>query len=159
MIKLFKRFLTFIVERYCKPTELKYKILHPYARTPQRATAGSAGLDLYAVHKRVEGPYIEYDTGVAVEIPEGYVGLLSARSSVSERGLMPCNGTGIIDSDYRGSLKIRFYRTSQGAREYTVDDTVAQLTVIPILVLKTVRSNTLSATSRGEGGFGSTDQE
>ena len=94
--------------------KVKIKKLHPDAVIPSYAKPGDAGMDLTAISKRVEtgsdenGEYIEYGTGLAIEIPEGHVGLVFPRSSVSKKDLFLANAVGVIDSGYRGEVKLRF---------------------------------------------------
>lgn len=89
---------------------VKIKKLHPDAVIPKYATIGDAGLDLTAVSMNIDksGMFIEYGTGLAIEIPQGYVGLLFPRSSVSKTSLILANHVGVIDSGYRGEIKFRF---------------------------------------------------
>jgi dUTP pyrophosphatase len=143
-------------------SNLKFKKTHPKAQTPSRSHPHDAGLDLVAVSFEYnnEYGYYEYDTGVAVELPPGHVGLLAARSSVSKTGMSMCNGIGVIDSAYRNSIKVRFYKeTLAGIRStpYVVGDRIAQLIVIPIRLPLMVECEELSETNRGEG-FGSSGQ-
>lgn len=87
---------------------VKIKKLHPNAVIPTYAKQGDAGMDLTAISVRHDGDYFVYDTGLAIEIPEGYVGLVFPRSSLSEKDLILTNHVGVIDSGYRGSIKARF---------------------------------------------------
>jgi len=142
-------------------SNLKFKKMHPKAQTPSRSYPHDAGLDLVAVTAEYnnEYGYYEYDTAIAVEIPPGHVGLLSARSSVSKTGLSLANGVGIIDSTYRGSIKARFYKeTLAGIRStpYVVGDKVVQLLIVPIRLPLMVECQELSETDRGDGAWGST---
>lgn len=143
--------------------ELKFKKLHPNAVIPSRAHLDDAGLDLTAisVEHSIQYGYFEYDTGIAVEIPPGFVGLATARSSVSKTGLSLCNGIGVIDSSYRGPIKARFYREvlpGVDSFEYKVGDKVLQLLIVPIELPVPVEASELSDTKRGSGGFGSTNK-
>lgn len=134
--------------------KIKFKKLTADAVTPEYANPGDAGLDLTAVSVRECGNYIEYGTGLAFEIPEGYVGILAPRSSVSKKQLTMANSIGVIDSGYRGELKIRFY---YGKDKYNIGERVAQLMILPLpsVTLEEAESD-LSETARGVGGFGST---
>ncbi len=138
--------------------ELKIKKTHPNSVTPFYAKPGDAGMDLTAVSEIVteaEGyAYIEYDTGIAVEIPEGYVGLVFPRSSVSKTGLILANAVGIIDSGYRASIKCRF-KWIKGSVKYAVGDKIAQLIILPYPQISFIEVDELSDTERGKGGFGS----
>lgn len=147
--------------------QVKFKKLHPDAVTPSYAKAGDAGLDLTAVWVKETKNYFEYGTGIAVEIPEGYVGLQVPRSSVTKTGLILKNSIGIIDSGYRGELKVRFTRSlragimeymeeTQEQLAYYVGDRIAQLIIIPIPHIELVEAEELSESERGTGGYGHT---
>lgn len=129
---------------------------------PTYAKPGDAGLDLTATSKKVvdEGSYgyIEYGTGLAIEIPEGYVGLTFPRSSVSNTGLIKANAVGVIDSGYRGELKSRF-KAIPDTKQYEVGDKIAQLIIIPYPKIEFEEVEELSETERGEGGYGSTNRK
>jgi dUTP pyrophosphatase len=137
--------------------KIKIKLCHELAKVPQRATGGSAGYDLFAAAVEEKEKYIEYDTGVAFEIPTSYVGLACARSSVTNMDLFLKNGVGIIDSDYRGTVKFRFSKL--GSEVYNVGDKIGQILFVPCYCpgLKVV--DELSDTQRGTGGFGSTENK
>ena len=134
--------------------KIKLQKLVEYAKVPSHATAGSAGLDLTAVSKDDESNYYtEYGTGIAIEIPVGYVGLVFPRSSISKYPCMSlANSVGVIDSDYRGEIKCRF-RSSY----YRVGDRIAQLVIMPYERTQFEVVDTLTDTTRGDGGFGSTN--
>lgn len=142
--------------------EVGVKKLDKNAVIPQYAKEGDAGLDLTAVSRKFvdEGKYgyIEYDTGLAFEIPEGYVGLLFPRSSVSETGLILANCVGVVDSKYRGSVKCRF-KYIPNSNLYNVGERIAQIIILPYPYIKLVEKEQLSETDRGDGGFGSTNKE
>lgn len=128
---------------------------------PKRAHPTDAGADLVATHDVTVDPLKTelVDTGVAVKIPKGYVGLVFSRSSQGKVGVNLANGTGVIDSDYRGNIKV-LIRNNDHYRQYQVkafDTRVAQLVIVPIMLAQFVESkdNWLD-TARGEGGFGST---
>src|SRR5574344_1337203 len=91
--------------------EIKFKKLNPNAVINNYAHKGDAGIDLTAVTKRETDKYIEYGTGIAIEIPEGYAGFVFPRSSNSKKDLLLCNSVGLIDSNYRGEILVRFSRT------------------------------------------------
>jgi dUTP pyrophosphatase len=143
---------------------LKFIKTHKDAQVPQYATSGSAGLDLVSISEKnvVDGAvaYTEYGTGIAVKIPEGHVGLLFPRSSISSSTtLVLANSVGVIDSDYRGEIKLRFKNIMFGAgKKYKVGEKVGQLVIMPYnrIVLDPVDS--LDETERGDGGFGSTNK-
>ena len=93
--------------------QIKFKKLNPNAVMPRMGTTGAAGFDLTAVSLKVTETTIKYETGIAVEIPPGYVGLVFPRSSVCKTGLSLANGVGVIDQDFRGSLSIVFYKGAE----------------------------------------------
>jgi dUTP pyrophosphatase len=90
--------------------KVKIKKLQPEAQIPKYATQGDAGMDMTAVWSQIDksGLFVEYGTGIAVEIPEGHVGLLFPRSSVSKTSLILANHVGVVDSGYRGEIRFRF---------------------------------------------------
>lgn len=137
--------------------ELKIKKLHPDAVIPCYAKAGDAGMDLVAVSEEWNNnnTMVTYDTGLSVEIPEGYVGLLFPRSSVSKTTLNLANSVGVIDSGYRGSLMLKFRYLEEGD-VYEVGDRVAQLVIMKLPFVQIIEVDELSSSERGEGGFGST---
>lgn len=139
--------------------KVKIKKLLPESVIPKYAKAGDAGLDLTAtsvnIVEEVGYGYIEYGTGLAVEIPEGYVGLVFPRSSVSGTGLLLANAVGVIDSGYRGELKCRF-KWIKNTFKYAVGDRVAQMIIIPYPQIEFEEVAELGTTERSEGGFGST---
>lgn len=145
--------------------DVKIKKLHPTASIPTYAKLGDAGLDLTAISRRVEKDtttgtkikYIQYGTGIAVEIPEGYVGLVYPRSSISKTDLILSNCVGVIDSGYRGEIICRFKSTQNMFGIYEVGDRVAQLVIIPYPQINLVEVDELSESERGTGAFGSTE--
>lgn len=152
--------------------KVNFKKLNEKAVLPSYAKAGDAGLDLTAVTAKSEQDekegyyFIEYGTGLSVEIPEGYVGLLFPRSSISKTGLILANSVGVIDSGYRGEIKLRFkidngIFSELGAdkmAKYYPGDKVGQLMIIPYPQIEVSEAGELSETERGAGGFGSTDE-
>lgn len=142
--------------------DLKIKLLSPNAVVPQYATAGAAAMDLTACidspvtiepHQRVLLP-----TGIAIALPSAeYVALVFARSSLgAKHGISLSNGVGVIDSDYRGEIKVGL--TNFSDKPYTIQpgDRVAQLAVIPLVQANVLPVTELDETDRGVGGFGST---
>ena len=111
---------------------IKFKKLTPEASTPKRATEGSGAVDLVATTITMTPEYIEYGTGIAVEIPPGHLGLCAARSSVSKKERMLANGIGYIDSDYRGEITFRFKLLRVTRQIYKVGERIGQLTIVPI---------------------------
>lgn len=134
--------------------KIKIKKLHPDARIPKYAHPGDAGMDVVAVGKEITDKYIEYKTGLGLEIPEGYVCLIFPRSSVSKKDLVLCNSVGVLDSGYRGELIFRFRKLGEDV--YEVGEKVGQIMIIPYPRIEFEESNKLGESSRGEGGWGST---
>jgi dUTP pyrophosphatase len=148
--------------------KVKIKKLDALAQIPKYAKDSDAGMDLVAISREDSETYIEYGTGLAVEIPEGYVGLVFPRSSISKENLLLCNSVGVIDSGYRGEIKCRFKKVEHGADraksvegwnggEYHISDRVAQLVIIPYPKVEFEVVEDLTETARGVGGFGSTN--
>lgn len=138
--------------------ELKFKRMHDNAVLPVKGREGDAAFDLVATEEVVdlENRNLTYKLGWAVEIPTGYVGLLAARSSVTNKDIILGNSVGIIDENYRGELMVKFKSTiPRGARKYDVGERVAQLMVVPVLNLQPIEVPELSESNRGEGSFGS----
>lgn len=109
---------------------IKIKKLNELAVIPKYAKPGDAGLDLTAVHSETNLAYIEYGTGLVIEIPKGFVGLIFPRSSISKTGMSLCNAVGVIDSSYRGEIKLRFYDRN-ASNTYKIGDRIGQLIIIP----------------------------
>ena len=138
--------------------KVNFKKIDRHAVIP-RQTAGNAGMDMTAIKSELNDYYVEYDTGIAAEIPEGYVGLLFPRSSISKTSLVLANSVGVVDSSYRGTIKFRFKNIAKHhktAHIYTIGDRIGQLVIIPYPSIESVEVKELSETDRGEGGFGST---
>lgn len=142
--------------------KIKFKKTHERARSPTKADVGSAGLDMVAVSKdkqyNTDGTlaYIEYSTGLAFEIPEGYVGLVFPRSSISKYDLSLANSVGIIDSSYRGTVTFRFKpHTFVGGKQYEISDKIGQIVIMPYPEVYFDEVEELNETSRGEGSYGS----
>ena len=138
--------------------EINIKKLHEQAVIPQYAKQGDAGLDLVAVSRRLDAKgFMEYDTGLAIEIPAGYVGLVFPRSSISKVNMSLTNAVGVIDSGYRGEIKFRFKPAVTGRGMYAVGDRVGQLIIMPYPQITLVETDDLEDTVRGDTGFGSSD--
>jgi len=140
--------------------ELKVQLLSDSATLPTRAREGDAGLDLYASEPAHIGPAERWQvaTGIAVEIPEGHAGLVLPRSGLARRhGISLVNAPGLIDAGYRGEVKVLLLNNDP-AEIFRIKpgDRIAQLVVTPFVTAEPVQSETLSASDRGEGGFGST---
>ncbi len=136
--------------------KIKFKKMNPNAVMPRMGTTGAAGFDLTAVSMKVKENTLKYDTGIAVEIPPGYVGLAFPRSSVCKTGLSLANSVGVIDSDYRGSISFVFYKGAEFIEAYSYGDRIGQLLIVPIPAVEFVEAEELSETERGKGGYGST---
>lgn len=137
--------------------KVRIKKLHQDGVVPSYAKPGDAGLDLVAVSEtwNDDNTMVTYGTGLAVEIPEGYVGLVFPRSSISKTQLELANSVGVIDSGYRGEIMLKFRYNSEGM-VYDVGDRVGQLIILPYPSIEFEEVEELSSTDRGEGGFGST---
>ena len=135
---------------------IKIKKLNSNAVIPFRAHFGDAGMDITATSVIETEDYVEYGTGLAFEMNPGYMMLIFPRSSNSKKDLLLCNSVGILDSSYRGELKLRFKRTKQSDKTYSVGDKVGQIVILPYPEINFIEVNELSETDRGEGGFGST---
>lgn len=145
--------------------EIKFKKLTEEASTPVKAHKTDAGFDLTATRAVSEinecGQFVlVYHTDIAVEIPDGYVGLVFPRSSISKKSLYQCNAVGVIDSGYRGEIMVKYKNTTGDSipSVYNIGDKIAQLIIIPYPEIEFVESEELSESDRGEGGFGSTDK-
>ena len=140
---------------------IKVKKLREGALLPTYGTAFSAGADLYACLEAsvtiAPGETKKIPTGLAMEIPAGYAGLIYARSSLgTKQGLAPANKVGVVDSDYRGEFMIFLHNHSGEARTICHGDRVAQLVITPVFTPGFVEADELTDTARGTGGFGST---
>ncbi|MGN1003321.1 MAG: dUTP diphosphatase [Oscillospiraceae bacterium] len=142
--------------------ELKIKLLSPNAVLPRYATPGSAAMDLTAC---IDEPItiaprqlVTLPTGIAIALPSAeYVALVFARSGLGvKHGISLSNGVGVIDSDYRGEIKVGL--TNLSDEPYTIQpgDRVAQLAILPVTQATVVQVSELDETGRGAGGFGST---
>ena len=138
--------------------KVNIKKLNPFAKIPEYAKEGDAGLDLTTTGISSQtDKYIEYGTGLSIEIPQGYVGLIFPRSSISKTDLILSNSVGVIDSGYRGEIKARFKITTEEDCEiYDFGDKIAQMIIIPYPQITLNEVQELSSTDRGEGGFGHT---
>jgi dUTP pyrophosphatase len=138
---------------------LRVRRLDPAARVPTRAHAGDAGLDLYALAGVTLGPgeRASVGTGIAVEIPEGRAGLVLPRSGLAQRhGIALVNAPGLVDSGYRGELRVLLLNTDRFERfEILAGDRIAQLVLVAIEAPEVVVADELELSERGAGGFGS----
>ena len=135
--------------------------LHPDAIPPTYGSSSAAGADLYALTEKdipiAAGATVFIRTGIAMEIPEGYVGLIFARSSMgAKRNLAPANKVGVIDSDYRGEIQVVLHNHGNSEQTICPGERIAQLVIVPYLRADFNECSSLSSTERGDGGFGST---
>ena len=143
--------------------DVKFKKLHEDAKIPSYAHDTDAGLDLTAVSFTQEFDksnklVLVYHTGLAVEIPEGYVGLIFMRSSVSNKSISLTNAVAVIDSGYRGELLLKYKITTDSLPTiYQPGEKIGQLVIIPYPKINPIEAEELSSSDRNEGGFGSTD--
>jgi dUTP pyrophosphatase len=143
-----------------KKMKVNFKKLNKKAVTPSYAKDGDAGLDITAITRDIvmagDYEYVEYGTGLAFEIPAGYVGLLFPRSSISKKDVYLANSVGVLDSGYRGEVTFRFKRLAWDSTLYNVGEKIGQLIVVPYPQIELEEVKELSETERGENGYGST---
>lgn len=141
--------------------KVKIKRLVSEAVMPRRAHASDAGWDLVAVSRKWDSDgAVVYGTGLAMEIPEGYVGLVFPRSSVAKKDLVLSNCVGVIDSGYRGEVMAKFKLLDPLVKHdeyhwYDIGNRIAQIVIMRLPEVEMVESEDLSESDRGEGGFGS----
>ena len=134
-------------------------------KLPTRATAGDAGLDLYStrITQEVDNSgklVLVYHTDIAVEIPEGHVGLLFMKSSVAKRSLTMANAVGVVDAHYRGEIMLKYKVTTDAIPTvYQPGEACGQLVIVPIEILEPQFVDELSETERGAMGFGEADEK
>ena len=140
---------------------ISVKLLDPRAKLPTYGTDHAAGADLYALTSGpveiAPGGTALIRTGIAVAVPQGYMGLVFARSGLAcKRGIAPANKVGVIDADYRGEIMVFLH--NHGSHPQTVEDgeRIAQLVITPCLTAQFESVDELDGTERGSGGFGST---
>lgn len=136
--------------------KVKFKKLGSFSKVPTKAHLNDAGFDFYSSSFGTDfNGYIEYETGIALEIPKNHVGLMFPRSSISNFNLSLSNSVGIIDENYRGTIKFRFYKLSNEKLPYELGDRIGQLLIIPYPQIELEEVSELSNSERGTGGFGS----
>ena len=136
--------------------KINIKLLSENAVVPKYETAGAACFDLVATHNGIVNPDCVFATGLQVEVPEGHVMLIFSRSGMGFKdGVRLANCVGVIDSDYRGEIKVKL-QTDHNKRYYVAGDRIAQAMIIPVQQVEFNITHELSTTERGEGGFGST---
>ncbi len=140
--------------------KLMYIKLNENAVTPTYGSASAAGADLYSSEGEItlqSGETRLIHTGIAMQIPEGYVGLIYARSGIAvKRGLAPANKVGVIDSDYRGEILVALHNHSNTEQTIGAGERIAQIVITPCLTVDFTETDSLDQTARGVGGFGST---
>ena len=144
--------------------KVNFKLLKEGATSPSYATEYAAGADLYNLRDEEvtlgPGETKLIHTGIALEIPEGYVGLIFARSGLAtKRGLAPANKVGVIDSDYRGEIMVALHNHSGDIQRIEGGERVAQISILPYLKAEFSETDALTETQRGAGGFGSTGKK
>lgn len=142
-------------------TTVRVKKLHPNAKLPTYGSSEAAGADLYACLDApvtiAPGEIFWVPTGIALEVPKGCAGLVYARSSMgTKRGLAPANKVGVVDSDYRGEIRVVLLNHSKQPQTLEPGERVAQFVITPVLQPQYELVEELSDTDRGVGGFGST---
>lgn len=140
---------------------ISVKRLHPQAQLPTYGTPEAAGADLYACLEEslvVEpGETVFIPTGLALEVPKGCAGLVYARSGLAcKQGLAPANKVGVIDSDYRGEIRVVLHNHGKTPQTISHGQRIAQLIITPVLTPAYEEAEELTDTGRGSGGFGST---
>ena len=143
---------------------IRVKKLCADAILPTYGSKFSAGADLYACLngeiKIMPGDTVFIKTGIAVEIPEGNVGLVFARSGMAcKRDIAPANKVGVIDSDYRGEIMVALHNHGREVRNIEPGERIAQLVITPYIQAEFELCEDLEDTERGEGGFGSTGRK
>lgn len=145
--------------------KVNFKKLNENAIVPTYGSQFAAGADLYAC---TNGETVTFapgetkliKTGLAMEIPEGYAGLIYARSGIAnKRGLAPSNKVGVVDSDYRGEIMVSLHNHSNDEQSITDGERIAQMVIAPFLKVEYTEVDELTDTVRGEGGFGSTGKK
>lgn len=143
-------------------TSLKIKLLHQDAVMPAYKTAGSAAFDLQCMLQRcceniMPGAPIKVKTGIAVEIPEGHVGIISVRSGKGiNEGLKMSNQIGVVDSDFRGEITLGLWTDRPNGCRIEHGERIAQMMILPVAQVYLEEAEELTETSRGAGGLGST---
>lgn len=140
---------------------IRIKFINENAKVPTYGSNEAAGADLYACIPEsvtiLPGESAWIPTGIAMELPVGYVGLIFARSSMGvKRGLAPANKVGVIDSDYRGEIRVVLYNHSKEPQTVEPNERIAQIAVMPVITPGFEEVEELTDTQRADGGFGST---
>ena len=144
-----------------KTEKVKLKKLSSLAKVPVYSSECAAGADLYAATSEevtvAPGETVMIGTGIAAQILDGLVGLVYARSGLAtKRGIAPANKVGVIDSDYRGEIKVSLHNHSSEPQTIAAGERIAQLVIAPYIRADFEECESLDETERGSGGFGST---
>lgn len=144
--------------------KVNFKKLNENAKAPSYGSAFAAGADLCSAENEntviPAGKTVFIHTGISMEIPEGYAGLIFARSGLAcKKGLAPANKVGVVDSDYRGEIMVALHNHSLEDVTIEVGERIAQISLVPYLTADFIETDTLSDTVRGDGGFGSTGRK
>lgn len=142
-------------------TKVKIQKVHPDAIPPRYGSAFAAGADLFSLPGEAitvaPGQTVFFHTGIAMEIPEGLVGLVYARSGLAcKKDIAPANKVGVIDSDYRGEIMVALHNHGNTPRRVEGGERIAQIVLTPYVTGEFEVCESLAETARGEGGFGST---
>lgn len=137
--------------------EIKFKKLNESAVAPQYAHSFDAGMDLFCLENISVAPNerVQISTGIAMEIPEGFVGLIWDKSGLSHKSGLKTIG-GVVDSQYRGEIKVGMINLSDETYHFEAGHKIAQMLIQKVEQVSLIESDSLSDTARGEGGFGST---
>ena len=138
--------------------KIKFKKLAPTAKTPTRANTSDAGLDLYVSRSGWEEGRWVCHSDIAFEIPEGHVGVVFPRSSISGKSLSLANSVGVVDSGYRGEVSGKFRASDQRGLYYKEGERFAQIIIMPYPQVELVETDKLSLSERGTGGYGSSGE-
>ena len=144
--------------------KIAVKKVLPHAKLPTYGSEFAAGADLYALLEEpciiAPGETVLLHTGISMEIPEGYGGFIYARSGLGvKKGLAPANKVGVIDSDYRGEIRVALHNHSAEAQTVEDGERVAQIVIAPFLKAEFEERDSLAESVRGSGGFGSTGKK
>lgn len=157
-----QKVVTEVVKALSRPIDVKVKKLDPKAVVPKYAKAGDAGMDITAISCAEHSHYIIYHTGLAFEIPKGYGMFIFPRSSIYKKHMRLANAVPVIDSGFRGEVRLIFKKDNPALGMnsypdfyYKEGDRVAQIVILPYPFIRFLLSEHLSTTERGEGGFGS----
>ena len=141
---------------------INIKLINSIAIMPTRGSTDAAGYDLYTYESGDINPNetVKFHTGISMEIPKGFVGLVFARSGLGiNHGIVPSNCVGVIDSDYRGEIMVALHNHSNETYSVKENERVAQIVIVPFLSVEFNKVTELTNTERGVRGFGSTGKK